>query len=244
MTDPGHPDGPAGQESRPSSPVQIVVKAERRAARWLIRAAHTTWILLLLLVCTVSGLYFWASSAAFEYSVRRKVIAALEEATGGRVEISGFSWDLLHLRVEATGITIHGLEASNEAPYAYVERLRLQVAVLGLVTGVSPRVILREAEILRPAFHLIVYPDGSTNQPHPKRDQHHPPAMDTLFQAEIGRLAIQQGTLHIADNVVPLNLEAHDAILQLKWIPAPLTPVLAIPCGLLGLIHMVWGGRR
>ena len=196
-----------------------------------MRLVHTTWIMLLLLICTISGLYFWASSTAFEYSVRRKMIAALENDTGGRVEISGFHWDILHLRLEATGITIHGLEAATEAPYAYIERLRLQVAILGLFTGVSPRVILREAEILHPAFHLIVYPDGSTNQPHPKRPQQHQPAMDVLFEAEIGHLVIEQGTLHIANQVVPLNLQARNADIKLQWLPAPLTPMKLVRRG-------------
>ncbi len=104
------------------------------------------------------------------------------------------------------------LEAANEAPYAHVDRLRFQIAILNLFTSsFSPRILLREAEIQRPEFHLIVYPDGSTNQPHPRRARKPgKPAMDTLFDAEIGRLAVEQGTLHIADRVVPLDLQAHD----------------------------------
>jgi translocation and assembly module TamB len=209
------PEHPQAQVSGPNSP------RIRRKSRWLRRLAWISGVTLLGLTGLVILLYYWASSAAFEDTVRHRVVKALEDATGGRVEIAAFHWDLLHLRAEADGITIHGLESASEAPYAHVERLRLQVAVLGLFTvGVSPRIILHEAEILQPQFHLIVYRDGSTNQPHPrkppKRDK---PAMDTLFDAQIGRLAIEQGTLHIADAVVPLDLQARDANLQLNWVP-------------------------
>ena len=82
----------------------------------------------------------------------------------------------LSLEAEADGLVIHGLEAPGEAPYAQVERLRVRVSVLGFW---SPRILLRDLEILRPQLHLIVYPDGSTNQPQPRRKRKPgEPAMD------------------------------------------------------------------
>ena len=194
----------------------------RKKFRWLHHSSWTVFWLSILLVVVAIGLYFWASSAGFEDSMRRRVVAALEDATGGRVEVGAFHWDLLHLRVEVDNLTIHGLEAANEAPYAHVDRLRAQIAILNLFTApFSPSIHLREAEITRPEFHLIVYSDGSTNQPHPR----HPPtskkpAMDTLFDARIGKLAIEQGTLHIANATVPLDLNASDVNLQMDWLPA------------------------
>ena len=193
----------------------------RRRSRWMRHMGATIGILLLALIGLGIGLYYWASSAAFEDTVRRRAIAELESLTGGRVEIGAFHWDLLHLRATATGITIHGLEAANEAPYAHVEQLRLQVAILGLFTIGSPtHIILREAEIQQPEFHLIVYPDGSTNQPHPLHPpKSNKPALDTLFEAQIGQLAVEHGTLHIADVQVPLDLQARDTDVQLSWVP-------------------------
>ena len=222
MTDPDLPD--AGEPLDAPAP-DADVQAPRRRSRWLRRTLITSAALLVVVVSTLIFLYFWASSAAVEEQMKKRVTAELEDATGGRVEIAGFHWDLLHLRVEARGITIHGTEPAGEAPYAHIERLRLQVAVLGLFTsGVSTRVVLREAEIQQPAVHLMVNADGTTNQPHP----HHAPkpgkaAIETLFDWEIGQLAIEQGTLHIANQVVPLDLRAHDANLQLSWIPG-ITP--------------------
>ena len=82
--------------------------------------------------------------------MRGRVIKMLEDATGGRVEIAGFHWQLLHMRVEATGITIHGLEAANETPYAHVEKLDVDAGIIGLFTfGVSPKLILQAIEVDR-----------------------------------------------------------------------------------------------
>ena len=199
----------------------------RRKWRWMRHTSIGSGTLLLILIVSTIGLYYWASSAAFENDMRLRVIAELEDVTGGQVEIQSFHWDLLHLRIEAAGITIHGLEAANEAPYAHVERLRLRVAILGLFAWrISPRIILREAEILEPEFHLIVYSDGSTNQPHPKRKHvSNKPLMETLFDVEIGQLAVEQGTLHIADHTVPLDLKARDTHVQLNWVPDSLSAI-------------------
>jgi translocation and assembly module TamB len=193
----------------------------QRQRRWLRNTALFSVAASVILASALIVLYFWASSADVQDAVRRRLVAELQQATGGKVEIAGFHWDLLHLRVEARGIVIHGTEGPGEAPYARVERLRLQVAILNLFTwGSSTRIILNEAEIQQPAFHLIVYPDGATNQPHPRYPRKPgKPVIDTLFDWQIGQLAIEQGSLHIADQVVPLNLQARDADLQLSWIP-------------------------
>jgi uncharacterized protein involved in outer membrane biogenesis len=111
------------------------------------------------------GLYLWMSSAQFEGLVRNRLVAELEQATGGRVEIASFHWRLLHLEAEAGGLVIHGNEAPGEAPYARIDRLSAGVSLLGFW---SPSVRLRDLDIDRPALHLIVYRDGSTNQPHPR----------------------------------------------------------------------------
>ncbi|WP_263352621.1 translocation/assembly module TamB domain-containing protein [Acidicapsa acidisoli] len=216
---PGAPE--TGEVIEPEATPSSTHPPTRRKWRWKRHLGISFGVVVLILVGLVIGLYYWASSAAFEDTVRHRVIAQLTDATGGRVEMGAFHWDLLHLRVEADGITIHGLEGANEAPYAHVDRLRFQIAILDLFTSTfSPRIILREAEILRPEFHLIVYSDGSTNQPHPRRTRKSTkPAMDTLFDAQIGQLAVEQGTLHIADLVVPLDLQARDANLQLSWVP-------------------------
>ncbi len=173
------------------------------------------------------GLYFAASSAAFENMVRQRLIAYVEDLTGGRVEIASFHWRLLHFEAEADGLTIHGLEDPGEAPYAQIERLRVHVSVRNLF---SPRVRLRSLEIDRPRVHLIVYPDGSTNQPHPRRPSSpHESALDTLFDMRAGHISVEQGILHYdnraasfdyQDRYAPLDFEANDVSVLLRYLPA------------------------
>ncbi|WP_263357345.1 translocation/assembly module TamB domain-containing protein [Acidicapsa ligni] len=223
MTTPETPQ-PLDSNGAEQEPV-LKAKSGRRRRKIKLHWTHHTMrvmgVFLLVLVALVGMAYFFASSAAFEDGVRLRLISELESATGGRVEISHFRWNLLKLRIEADGITIHGLEAASEAPYAHVDRLRVEAGILGLfVSGVSPHVVLHSVEIQQPSFHLIVYPDGTTNQPHPHgTSKSGKSGIDTLFDARIGHLSIEHGVLHIANQEVPLDLQAQDASIQLAWLP-------------------------
>jgi translocation and assembly module TamB len=181
----------------------------------------------ILLAVTTIGLYFAASSASFENFVRRRMVLNLETATGGRVEIASFHWHLLSLEAEASGLVIHGLEAPGEAPYAQVERMRVRFSVLGIL---SPRIQLKDLDIVRPQLHLIVYPNGTTNQPHPRKPS--PPGesmLDRFFDLQANHVTFEQGVLDydnraaefdFQDRHIPLDFDASDLSLRLVHLPA------------------------
>lgn len=181
--------------------------------------------LVVLLIFTAIGAYFYMSSARFENLVRGRLVAEMERLTGGRVEIASFHWRLLDLTADADGVVIHGLEAEGEAPYARVDHLHVDLSVLGLF---SPRILLRELDIARPQIHLIVYPDGQTNQPHPLQ-AHGPgePALDQLFDLRAGRVTVERGLFDYDDRAAafdfqnrhtPLDFTADDVSLALRYV--------------------------
>jgi translocation and assembly module TamB len=179
-------------------------------------------VLLALLATTV---YFVASSAAFQNAVRERLIASLEDLTGGRVEIASFHWRLLHLEAEADGLVIHGLEDPGDAPYAKIDRLRVVFSLRNLF---SPTIRLRSLDVDRPSLHFIVYPDGSTNQPHPRRAQTSPKStIDTLFQMHASRVTVEHGSFDydcraagfdFQDRYAPLDFSANNASLIVRYV--------------------------
>jgi len=182
----------------------------------------------LLFVLLAVGVYFVASSAAFENVVRQRLIGQIEAVTGGRAEITSFHWRLIHLEAEADGVVIHGLEDSGDAPYAQIAKLRAKVSILNIFT---PHIQLRDLEITRPSLHFIVYPDGSTNQPHPRtpKKRRSGSSLDTFFNLKAGHVAVEQGALNYDDRAavfdyqkkyLPLNFEANDVSLVMVYIPA------------------------
>jgi translocation and assembly module TamB len=54
------------------------------------------------------------------------VIASAEKLTGGRVELGELHTIPFRLRVDARNLTIHGREASDQAPFLHVDRLQAE----------------------------------------------------------------------------------------------------------------------
>jgi len=177
-------------------------------------------------VALIAVACLWLGSSQFENLVRKRLVAQLEKATGGRVEIRSFRWRLTGLEAEAGGIVIHGLEDPGEAPYAQIEKLRARISILGFS---SPRILLRELEVLKPQIHLIAYPDGSTNAPHPANAQKpDKPVIQTLFDLQAGHVSVTQGSFEFYSRAsgfdfmpryLPLEFQANDVSLLLKFVP-------------------------
>ncbi len=210
-------------QSTPMSPPPAENPSRRRGRRILLWIGVAAACLLVLLICVL----FWAASSNGEDLVRRRIVAKIQEATGGRVEIASFHWHLFDLDAELSGLVIHGREAANEAPYAQVDHAHVRISVLQIL---SPRIRLRDLEVTRPAIHLIVYPDGTTNQPHPSRPvATGKPPLETFFDLQADHVAVEQGNLDyenraasfdVQNRRLPLDFEANDISTVLTFIAA------------------------
>jgi translocation and assembly module TamB len=218
---------PISQPEEPSEPARKA-RPSRLRRFFLLHLPLTVACAAAFLAVSLVGLYFFASSARFENFVREQMVRQLETATGGRVEIASFHWNLLHLEAEADGVVIHGLEGPGEAPYAQLGRLRVRLSLLGLFW--SPRIRLHELEIFQPRLHLIVYPDGSTNQPRPRMPRKPgQPLTDRLFDLKAGQIVVEQGDLDNENRAavfdfqnrhIPLDFSASDVSMRMVYLPA------------------------
>jgi translocation and assembly module TamB len=164
-------------------------------------------VVAVLILMAAGGIVWYASTPQFENLVREKLIATLEQSTGGRVELNTFRWSVRHLAFEADSLTIHGLEAANEVPYAHADRVYVRVKILSFI---RPKIDLNYLEADHPVFHLIVYPDGSTNQPLPKSVSSGKSVKDSIFDLKVGRTEIKNGVALINQRAIPFDLAAND----------------------------------
>ena len=208
-------------ESTPPSPADPHPQRSR-LRRYAVLAACVAFIA----IAAPIAFYLWASSQATQELVRRRMIATLEETTGGRVQIAAFHWNVLNFEADADGVVLHGLEAPGEAPLAQVDHLKVAITLFGFF---SPHILLRNLDVDRPAFHLIVYPAGSTNVPQPRKpSKPGKPVLETLFNLQAGHVAIRHGELHFENRAsafdfqnryIPLDCDATDVALAMSYIP-------------------------
>jgi translocation and assembly module TamB len=171
-------------------------------------------------VLVLLGIAFWyANTASFANYVRTKLIDVLATATGGRVELAKFSWRPLRLEAEVDGLIIHGLEAPGEVPYAHVDTLRVQAKIIDLFKA---QVGLRWLQVEHPVFHMIVYPDGSTNQPVPKKKtESGKPVTDVIFDLQANRTEVHDGVLLLNQRALPFNVAAKNLVVTVTYRPQP-----------------------
>ena len=186
----------------------------KRASRW--RWVATTVAVAVLLVCVLTALLAWyASTPAFTAHVHQEVIDALERATGGRVEMRSFRWSVRHFTIDVEDLTIHGKEGPGEIPYFHVKHLMLDASLL---TFLTPRIHLTSLTAVSPTFHLIVLPDGTTNQPQPRVSSSEP-LPQTLLSMAIEQTRIEDGMVWVNDRKVPFELAAGPMHLIMRYVP-------------------------
>ena len=155
---------------------------------------------------------WYLTSDHFHEWTRRRLVAELEQITGGRVEVGNFVWNLSRLQFEVHDLTIHGLESPNEVPYFHADRLLIQARITSIL---HRNVALNRVEIASPVTHLIVYPDGHTNQPRPKSGGASTSTQDIL-DLDIKHAEVTNGQILLNDHSLPFELKADDLQAAMK----------------------------
>ena len=180
--------------------MSTTVAGPPKKKRRLRNAAIATGALFVLLLALLL-LYF--NSASFKQSVRERVIFEIERMTGGRVELAALDWKLSSLQFEARDLTIHGLEGPGEAPYVHAAKVDVAIKILSFF---SRKIALSNVAVDQLAVHLIVYPDGTTNQPAPKRERpEDKPSPEKLFELGVNRVEISNGSLILNQQQIPFG---------------------------------------
>ncbi len=180
----------------------------RRFGKYLLLATAAGWVLL--------GFALWYTTTdSFQYMVRRRLVAELERITGGRVELGGFHTIPFRFQVDVRGLTVHGREAPGEIPYAHVDRL---VAEVKLISVLGAEFGFRSVVLDRPVVHIIVYPDGTTNQPEPEVKQTSgKTSIEKLFSLSINRLEMRKGEFLWNDRTIPLDCIVNDVSADMSY---------------------------
>lgn len=176
------------------------------------RVGKTCLLLFLLAFLGVSVLMWYVNTASFQQIARRRLIAAIESATGGRVEVGSFKAVPLGLQVEIRDLTIHGKEAPGEQPYVHVDRM---AAAIDVSSALGARLGFHALTLDHPVIHVIFYPDGSTNQPTPNHNGSSD--FERLFSLSARRLEVRHGELLWNDQRIPLEINSNDVSANLSY---------------------------
>ncbi|MGA9902070.1 MAG: hypothetical protein WBQ39_09050, partial [Terriglobales bacterium] len=171
-------------------------------------------------VVAFSLLSWYVTTDSFQQKVRHRVIASAEKLTGGRVELGELHTIPFRLRVDARNLTIHGREASDQIPFAHVDRVQAEMKIISLF---STTVGLHSLELDHPVVHIIDYPDGTTNAPVPQTalsssssDSSDRGPIEQLISLAVSHIEVRSGEFLWQDKKVPFDFAARDLTLLLN----------------------------
>lgn len=180
--------------------------------RIIRRLARYSLLAFLVFLLMISVFLWYITTDSFQQMVRRRLIASLEHATGGRVELGSFHAVPLRFEVEVRDLTIHGREVPTDKPLLHVDSMSA-VVDLGAVLGV--RMAFDRLTLVHPVVHIIYYPDGSTNQPNPRQPS--PATFDQIFAISIRRLEVKEGELLLQEKRIPVEFVSNDVAARLDY---------------------------
>jgi translocation and assembly module TamB len=180
----------------------------RRVRNYLLLAGLAGLLLL-------GAVSWYATTDSFQALVRRRLVAELQQVTGGQVELGGIHTIPFRFQVDIRDLTIHGRESASEVPYAHVDRL---VARLKVISLLETEFGFASLVLDRPVVHVVVYPDGTTNQPAPKlKGTSTRTSIEQLFTLSIGQLEVRRGELLWNDERTPFDFTANDVSADMSY---------------------------
>jgi translocation and assembly module TamB len=170
------------------------------------------------IVCVAAALILIQTSW-FHEKVRQRMVAEIENATGGRVELGSFRFDWRTLTASVRNLAIHGTEGPGEAPLFRADLIRVGLKVVSVL---EKKVDLESVFVERPQVNVIVYADGHTNVPQPKvlRKLRRNP-IETVLDLAIKRFNLAHGTIQAQMRRLPLNVRGENLRAQIFYQTAP-----------------------
>ncbi len=118
-----------------------------------------------LLLILIGAAFITIQTRWFANFAKEKIVATLEESTGGVASIGSLDIDLWHLTIRVTNFVLHGREPQGSDPFFSIKSLELR---LKLFSSFKEFLDLRYLGAEQPRVNLMVLADGSTNIPEPK----------------------------------------------------------------------------
>ncbi len=171
-----------------------------RRLRWLV---WTVAGLLGLAIVLALAVLLILPSTWFREQVRTRIVAEVEKASGGRVEIGSFQFDWTGMMVEIAPFVLHGTEPAGEAPLFRAESVKVG---LKIVSALKRDIDIASVDIHQPRVNLLLDKNGISNIPKPKVERKSETDILTqILSLSIGEINLRNGEVHYGDRKLPLD---------------------------------------
>jgi len=153
------------------------------------------------------------SSGWFQRVLERRVIASLENLTGGRVEIGHFHFKPWVLQITLQKLVIHGSEAAGDPPLLSAGEVDVAVNPAQLLRR---RLHLRHVDVNDLQVHLRTNPQGITSLPGQREQPSAQQGLADLMNLFIARLTVSRSAFFWNDQRLPMEIDARELAMLLS----------------------------
>ncbi len=173
---------------------------------------------LLALLCLAGGGIWWMERSGWtDRYVMERAVSEVEKSLGAKLSIQKLRIDFWSGRVVAEGVVLRGKEGAGEP--ALFEAREVQIEV-GFASFDKSRLDLRGLLLKEAKFHLVTYPDGTTNLPGPKIKSTDRGVLDSIVDWRLGRLEIEKGDFQWNEQRTPFEIKAREFKARMDYLPA------------------------
>jgi translocation and assembly module TamB len=183
------------------------MKRKRRVI--LITAAGVCGFVLLL----AAGAFYALQTNWFKEKVRQKIVSAIEEASGGRVELGAFNYDWRTLNAEFSNLVIHGTEPKAGPPLFRAKSARVELTIISLL---KRQMEVSSLTVEHPEVYLLLRGDGTTNVPSPKL-RRRGEIVQELLSLKVRHFALNQGAILAEGQRIPLSTRGENLSVVLNY---------------------------
>ena len=145
---------------------------------------------------------------------KEKIIASTEQSTGGKVNIDSFAFDWRKMQAVVTEFVIHGGEPAGAAPFLSAQRVQVDIR---LFTSMHHILDVAYLGIEKPEGNVIVFADGRTNIPNPKKSTSGETPLETVVNLAVGHFELTNGLLTVASQKQEINIRGNDLKAELWY---------------------------
>ena len=153
-------------------------------------------------------------SAWFKNKVRERIVAVAERASGGRVEIGSFSYNWRDLTAEVAPFILHGTEPASDAPLLRADKIQVR---LRIISPLEKKVDIASLVLESPRLNVMVAPDGSTNIPRPKVQDHRDGFVEQLLDLKVQHVDLRHGQANYNSWKLPIDAGGENLEVSLRY---------------------------
>ncbi len=154
----------------------------------------------------------------FKNRVRARIESVIARATGGRVEIGGFSYNWRNLTAEVSQFVVHGTEPASAPPLFAAEKIHIGLKVISVL---EKKVDVSSLVVENPRVYITISPDGSTNIPRPAIPRFNQNVIEDLLDLRVRHIEIHHGVATYNTWRVPLDAVGEQLQMSLIYQSSP-----------------------